>query len=318
MSGDLSIAEQRDRFLTFAFAASDVLIEVDDDGKIVFVAGSVKSLLGQPADRLMGSDISLIADKGDRVLLSEYLKKLIATGRATDRLIHAAAEADGKKIRISVAGMSSPQRKGIHHLAIKRVPLASRPAQSQAPSSPMDVLDFANNAALLSNEARDAGENLNFAMYDVDWNEVESKVDTKTAEALNDTLVQTLRAWASGGSGVGQVGQGKYSLLLDEGIDPEILKQRIAAVARETNETLDLDVNHAALNVNDVIDTDDFGAFFEQAMERFDAVGGEKFDLLSFNELPGSKPQKPSVPPPSDIHPARRMARRKGTTESWG
>ncbi|MDW3207458.1 MAG: PAS domain-containing protein [Alphaproteobacteria bacterium] len=318
MSGELSIADQRDRFLAFAFAASDVLIEVDDSGTVVFVAGSVKSLFGLSPDQLMNGDVARIADQGDRVLLGEYLKKLIATGRASDRLITAAAEADGRKLQISVSGMSSPQRKGIHHLAVKRVPLASRPAQKQAPANPMGVLDFANSAAMLSGEARDAGEKLNFAMYDVGWEKVESQVDSTTAETLNENLVQTLRAWASGGSGVGQVGQGKYSLLLDEGIDPEVLKKRIADVARETDDKLDLDVNHAALDVNDVIDTDDFGAFFEQAMERFDAVGGEKFDLMSFSELPGSKPQKPEVPPPSDIHPARRMARRKGTTESWG
>lgn len=318
MSEDLSIAEQRDRFLTFAFAASDVLIEVDDAGRVVFVAGSVKSLFGQSADQLMNRDVAQIADDGDRILLSEYLKKLIATGRSSDLLIRASTGPDGKNLRISVAGMSSPQRKGIHHLAIKKVPLASRPAQTQAPASPMDVLDFANSAAVLSSEARDAGENLNFTMYDVGWDRVESQVDGDTAVALNDTLVQTLRAWASGGSGVGQVGDGKYSLLLDEGIDPEVLRKRIADVARETDEQLDLDVNHTTLDVNDVIDTDDFGAFFEQAMERFDSMGGEKFDLMSFNELPGSKPEKPAVPPPSDIHPARRMARRKGTTESWG
>lgn len=316
MKADLSIAEQRDRFLTFAFAASDVLIEVDDAGIIVFVAGSVKNLLGRSIEELMGASVESVASQGHRVVLAEYLKKLIETGRASDRLIDVESSGSDKKIQISVSGMSSPQRPGIHHLALKKVPLAARRAEGQVPASPMAVLDFANSAAMLSTEARAAGEDLNFAMYDVDWEKVEKSVSKEKAEELNDTLVNTLRAWASGGSGVGQVGEGKYSLLLDDGIDAETLSKRIAAVAKETDESLDLDVNHASLSVSDVIDTDDFGAFFEQAMERFDEVGGEKFDLLNFSELPDKK--KKWVPPPSDTLPASRAVRRRGVTESWG
>lgn len=316
MKPDLTIAEQRDRFLTFAFAASDVLIEVDNNGTIVFVAGSVVSLLGRSVDQLMGESIGSVASEEHRIVLTEYLKKLISTGRASDRLIKVNHQEDDKTIQISVSGMSSPQRPGIHHLALKKVPLAARRQQGQVPASPMSVLDFANSAAMLSAEARTAGEDLNFAMYDVGWDQVEKTVSKEKAEELNDTLVKTLRAWASGGSGVGQVGDGKFSLLLDEGIDPETLSKRIAAVAKETDDGLDLEVSQATLSVSDVMDTDDFGAFFEQAMERFDEVGGESFDLLNFNELPGKK--KKVVPPPSDTMPARRVARRKGSTASWG
>lgn len=311
---DLSLAEQRDRFLTFAFAASDVLIEVDGEGVVVFVAGSTKTLLGRSVDQLMNSPMPEIAAGKDRLVLKEYLNKLMRTGRASDRLI-SVETGDGNRHQVSVSGMSSPQRKGIHHLAVKKVPLAARQAKAVTPESPMTVIDFANSAAMLSAEAHEAGEAVNFTMYDVNWLDVESKVNAKEAAELNDTLVQTMRAWTAGGSGVGQVGKGKYSLLLDEGIDPETLAERIAAVAKEAHDGLDLDVNHTALKVSDLIDTDDFGAFFEQAMERFDVLGGEAFDLTSFDAL---KKTKKGPPPPSKNQTARQMARRKGVVEGWG
>lgn len=319
MSTDLSMTEQRDRFVAFAFAASDVLMEVDSDGEIVFAAGSVKTLLGRDPATLNGTPLSRLATPDDTAILKEFLRKLVSTGRCSDQLVNIDA-GKGTIHQVSISGMSSPQRSGIHHLAVKRVPLAARRAQGQVPASPMSVMDFANSAAMLAGEAQRAGENVNFTMYDVGWDEVERKIGKKEAEQLNDAMVQTLRAWASGGSGVGQVGRGKYSLLLDEGVSAEKLSDRMSEVAKEASADLDLTVRSASLDISDVIDTDSFEEMFEQAMNRFDEVGGEKFDLLTFNELPAAtkKAAQGKPAPLSSQKTARQMARRRGVTESWG
>ena len=325
MAAELSLVEQRDRFVAFAFAASDVLMEVDQDGVIVFVSGSVKSLLGHSTNELMGTKVAGLASDEDWVVLTEFLKKLRVTGRASDRLI--TLRHDGDQIhQVSVSGMSSPQRRGIHHLAIKRVPLASRRSEALIPEQPMSVLDFANSSAAMGVAARKSGEGVNLAMYDVGWDAVENAINPEDARALNDTLVHTMRAWAAGGSGVGQIGKGKYSLLLDEGIDPKSLSNRITEVTKERHSNLDLNISETALSLSDVIDTDDFGKKFEEAMAHFDMVGGEKFDLSNFSEVPAKKrtppprPTKtaPAVPPPSRTQTASQRARRKGTTEGWG
>jgi PAS domain S-box-containing protein len=321
MSSELSLTEQRDRFVAFAFAASDVLMEVDQDGSVVFVSGSVKSLLGRSTNELMGTNVADLAADEDWIVLSEFLKKLQVTGRASDRLITLSSN-DNKIHQVSVSGMSSPQRRGIHHLAIKRVPLASRRSEAQIPEQPMNVLDFANSSAAMGVAARESGEGVTLAMYDVGWDAIENSIDPRSAAKLNDTLVHTMRAWAAGGSGVGQIGKGKYSLLLDEGIDPLSLSDRMAAVAKEHHTGLDLDIKQTALSLSDVINVDDFGAKFEDAMAHFDAVGGERFDLDSFSDVP--KRKKPVAAKPPRIAPASRSqtasqrARRKGTTEGWG
>lgn len=314
---DISLTEQRDRFLAFAFAASDVLIEVDGTGHIVFVAGSTKSLLGRSINELMGTAlIDLVVGK-NRVVLREYLEKVRQKGRGSNRMFLIDLK-DGTQHQIDLAGMSSPQRKGIIHIVMREVPLAARQRRSSIPESPMSVIDFANSAALLSDEAKKAGAGMNFAMYDVDWSKVEAAVGQDDAEKLNETLVQTMHAWSAEGSGVGQIGKGKYSLLLAEGIKVDSLADRLTAVAKESNPILDLDVSRTTISLSDVIDTDDFGAFFEDAMTHFDEVGGEAFDLSSFkaNQQKASKPTKP--PAPSSTMTARQVARRKGVTEGWG
>lgn len=49
------IRAERDRFVAFAFAAADLLLEVDGAGKITFAAGALKSLTNRDAGALMGA-----------------------------------------------------------------------------------------------------------------------------------------------------------------------------------------------------------------------------------------------------------------------
>lgn len=328
MSTDQSIAEQRDRFLAFAFAASDILMEVNGRREIVFVAGSVRNLLGRTDSQLMGSDIVKLAEPDDQLLLREFLNNLMATGRASDRLIRV-VNGNSTVQQVSISGMASPIHSDVFHITFRKIPLAARRAGGQVPESPMSVLDFANSSAMLCGEARQAGESVNFAMYDVDWDHIERTVGATEAEQLNDAFVQTMRAWASGGSGVGQVGKGRYSLLLDDGVDPMKLSNRIAAVAKESHEKLDIMVSQSALQISDVIDTDDFSDMFEQAMARFDEVGGVAFDLTSFEDIKPrgralepesikSTMQKMAAKKAAADRPVTRPARRKGTIEGWG
>src|SRR5690606_38115152 len=48
------LREQRDRFLAFAFAASDLLLEIGDDSQIRYVVGATKQLLGGPPAAVIG------------------------------------------------------------------------------------------------------------------------------------------------------------------------------------------------------------------------------------------------------------------------
>ena len=44
----------RDRFVAFAFAGSDLLVETDPGGTIAFAAGAFRVRLGQPPEHFIG------------------------------------------------------------------------------------------------------------------------------------------------------------------------------------------------------------------------------------------------------------------------
>src|SRR5438876_2247097 len=46
---------ERDRFAAFALAAADLLVEVNGDGRVVYVVGAARALTGCDARQLIGS-----------------------------------------------------------------------------------------------------------------------------------------------------------------------------------------------------------------------------------------------------------------------
>lgn len=43
MSSDKDLKDQRDRFLAFAFAGADLMLEIGTDGKILYALGAAKA-----------------------------------------------------------------------------------------------------------------------------------------------------------------------------------------------------------------------------------------------------------------------------------
>ncbi len=63
------LQQQRDRFLAFAFASADVLVETGRNGKILFCAGATRPLLGRSGDECIGLKLGdLVAAAGKSFL----------------------------------------------------------------------------------------------------------------------------------------------------------------------------------------------------------------------------------------------------------
>jgi EAL domain-containing protein (putative c-di-GMP-specific phosphodiesterase class I) len=63
------LREQRDRFLAFAFAASDLLLEIGDDSQIRYAVGATNQLLGGPPGSVIGRGWLELFAAEDRALL---------------------------------------------------------------------------------------------------------------------------------------------------------------------------------------------------------------------------------------------------------
>ena len=73
----------RDRFLAFAFAASDLLIEVSPDGTIDFAAGAFKARFGLLPENFIGRHIRLLFSPADHASVDAALFVTALRGRMT-------------------------------------------------------------------------------------------------------------------------------------------------------------------------------------------------------------------------------------------
>ncbi len=81
---------ERERFVAFSFAAADLLVEANLDGRIIFAAGAFRARLGRPPEELVGGGaIDLLAPE-HRAAGAVALAMMPARGRLEPMVVHLA------------------------------------------------------------------------------------------------------------------------------------------------------------------------------------------------------------------------------------
>lgn len=303
------LTEQRDRFVAFAFAAAEVLLEVDGEGRIGFVAGGVKALIGLQPSSLSGRKLQDLAVPGDRFLVGEHLVRLQQSTRAADMIVSFQV-VDAKPLPVLVSGMKSPQRAGLFHVTLRHLPLVARGRDREMLASPATIQDFCAAAADMGQQAAQAEEKPKLALYEIDLGMLRAEQGKDAAEQVETDLVQSMRAWAAGAGAVGRAGEGRYSLLMDEYSDPQVLAGRLRDVAKARG--ADLRVGSTVLDISDALEDESLSLMLGSALRRFEAEGlaGVLKDNLRDLVTPSGKGRRGAG--------VVMNAKRKGSKESWG
>lgn len=123
------------RFLGFAFANADVLVEVDARGLVGFAAGAVQSLLGMDDAALVGQPIDVLLAPGDRGLVRRLLRTLGANARLESRTV---ALAGGMPVTLSGYRLG---RSGSVQLTLTRIESGSKVAPLPSRDAETGLLD---------------------------------------------------------------------------------------------------------------------------------------------------------------------------------
>lgn len=76
MADSNTIKQQRDRFLAFSFASADLLLEVQETGKITFALGAAKGLTGIDHENMLNKDWLTLFAESEQAALTELSKTL--------------------------------------------------------------------------------------------------------------------------------------------------------------------------------------------------------------------------------------------------
>ncbi len=233
--------QQRDRFLAFAFAAADVLIETNDKGHIQYCAGATENLFGEPVETLVGMTLATSVAEEDKVMLDAAMARLRATGRI-ERLSIAINHKTGGQTVTELNGIMLPQRPGICSLVLRFARSAGGAQHRHVPAAGALTKDsFIELAKGRLAEGAARGEDYRLTMLDLESEEFYERLGTEGAEQFADDIEGQLRAWSVAGASVGRLATGptgevtRYGVIHDGTVAAEQLEERINTLAAEAD-----------------------------------------------------------------------------------
>lgn len=231
------------RFLAFSFAAADVLVEVDRQGKVSFVAGAVRGILGLSDTALIGKPLGDLFTKSDSGILALQLADLGLGKRQGPTMLHLAnppVDASPEATMVQLHACRLPHRADHVAITIGRVPAMMAAAhmkrQRDKSTGMLSVDDFADVAGGHVASARQGDNPLTLTTVDLPGLEqLTADLPESMAKSLMDRIGTTLRAASMDGDSAGRLGPGRFGVVHEAGKAPEAITNTLNALARDMN-----------------------------------------------------------------------------------
>ena len=297
-SADLALRTQRDRFVGFAFAAADLLLEIDRSGDVCFGSGAARRLLGVAADALSGSRFVDFVAADDKPLVGLCFYSL----KDGDRLdpVRLTIRGDGEQTSTAMMGACRiPGRADSLYVTLTRIPSnlvwQDRAGERDTGSGLLSAESFQHATELLTRG--NAGRNSALTLLKVQGLDAASD-DPEEISRFLQGFGRLLRV-RSIGDAAGFLGNGKYGVVHDKSWDPGELERSFEGLARTTG-----------------------GRYQGVTLERSTTVvATEETQRLGdmIRRFAGGQPNRAAPDKPAPQRPPGRPAgRRQGQREVWG
>lgn len=227
---------QRDRFIAFAFAGADVLLEMDADGTIGFCTGAGEALYGLSDNDMIGRPLAEFVYPRDRKRFDDCLLRLKNTSRL-DHTPFTLMGAAGTVTRMRLAGIRLPHLPNTFHLVLSRVPpMAS--IEVERISGEVDHKGlFIEMVRSRLNEANRVGTDYTLTLFDLSGSNL-AALDSKAAQSFLSTIHSAMEECSVHGTSAGALGGAAFGLVHDDKMPLEEIRKRVSQVAgRFTDKT---------------------------------------------------------------------------------
>ncbi len=230
----------RERMVTFAFAAAELLVEVGTDASITWAAGAFPARFGEPAERFLGRKLSTLIAPSDRDALGRTLIAATMCGYVPPVMLRL-NDAAGTPCALAALIMPGQQRR----LCVTLGP---------APIAPPAHADGVQPASLFAREVearlRDKRA-VRLALLDIKgWPSATDDAGRQQRSALRDAVGEALGSVASPETVVGEVADGRYGVLSLRQIDIGMLASGLEAVMQARPDGRLLSVDSAAIGLS--------------------------------------------------------------------
>lgn len=224
-----SLRAERDRFVAFAFCAADVLVEVNDEMNIVYVAGASAALPGGQSGQITGTKLTGLIDEPDIPLVDEFVWSLRQGRRVAPIAVRLRGRAS-LTTPCSLAGYHLPEVSNAFFFAIR---ISSQRAGDDAARSDgrgglLETDKFAQRVTERLQRAREGGEDLKLTLLHMrQMDELWMRLDDDAADALSRTIGACLRLGSGPEEIAGRFDDRNYGFLHSADADVDAIQGRI-------------------------------------------------------------------------------------------
>ncbi|HEX9466459.1 MAG TPA: EAL domain-containing protein [Alphaproteobacteria bacterium] len=275
------IRQERDRFVAFAFAAADLLLEVDAEGRIGYAAGALKSLTHHDAASLTGRAFTELLCDSDRALAKVLLASLKDGGRLSPMLVKLAPPTS---LNVVLGGCRPPEYQS-HQITMTVLPARLAVEERPGPRDPATGLLAKDEFARVAEEKLRQPGPFRLSLVEVGGLErLREDVDQELAAGFVAAVGRHLRQQSADGDTAGRLGEGKFGVIHDGGFDASTFERQIADLAAAADiDGVTVDANDVELSQGTLSETDAARTLL-YAFNKFSTAKRGEFTLASLGD----------------------------------
>jgi EAL domain-containing protein (putative c-di-GMP-specific phosphodiesterase class I) len=220
---------ERDRFVAFAFAAADLLIELDAGFRIRFLSGAAAALTGRSPDELIDVSFFDLVAPTERPMVRAFLTALAVGGRMTPAAVRLA----GSKVpSVVLGGCRLPAQEERYHVSLS-IPVPAAPPEPAVAAGTESGLPDRDTFTRLASETVMSPHPYTVTLLDVAGLEkLRARVSGDIAAGLVQGIGRQLQARSLNGSAAGELGDGRFGVLHEGTLDLKGLVQQITTFSK--------------------------------------------------------------------------------------
>ena len=282
------IRADRDRFVAFAFAAADLLIELDAKRRIVFATGAAQSLIGLAAAKLAGRHFLDLFPPTDQSFATRVLDGLTEAERIEPVAI-ALARPDGGTTRVWLGGCRFGGNESNYFLAVSHLitPLSAEAEGGRDPETRLLDADALPDVLKRVSQSSGGDEPVALTMLHLDGlSALQQRLGDQRRSELMSEIGAVLRLNSSGGDAAAQISDTGFALVQRPGLDSGAIEAELASItaaAAPNRRPLAVRTAQVVIEAADLEDKNAAQAL-AYCVKKFSQSDGRDFSLASLEE----------------------------------
>jgi len=223
----------QEAYVAFAFAAADLLMEADHDGRIIFAIGAAMSLVGRPARLLATMKVPELIRPEDSSRVLNALRRMERGERVRHTLLHVVHPAGGT-VPVALSGYPHPDHKGRLLLVLTHSGTIMSPAVRRDEEGLLGREGFeAVAGSLMKESAKEADASYRMTLLDLpELAELRTKVGAEATASFIHRFTEYLRECSVGGESAADLGNSKFGLIHGPQISSRDIEEAVNGLAR--------------------------------------------------------------------------------------